>query len=94
MALVKKSDGGPNHRFFEATETVSQFDSIRSWLTRNCKKVSYVCMILHTIPLVISLRFPQMYSAVRIVGGLLLLLLSEMLLNYALFAVNMIPKRF
>lgn len=39
MALVKKTDGGPNQKFFEAAETVSQFDSIRSWLTRNCKKV-------------------------------------------------------
>ena len=39
MALVMKNDGGPNQRFFEAPETVAQFDSVRSWLTRNCKKV-------------------------------------------------------
>lgn len=39
MALVKKDDGGPNQRFFEAPETVSHFDSVRTWLTRNCKKV-------------------------------------------------------
>ena len=39
MALAMKTDGGPNQRFFEASETVAHFDSVRSWLTRNCKKV-------------------------------------------------------
>ncbi|XP_067951707.1 SWI/SNF complex subunit SMARCC2-like isoform X2 [Watersipora subatra] len=38
MALIKKFDGAPNQRFFECPETVSHFDSVRSWLTRNCKK--------------------------------------------------------
>ena len=40
MALQKKKDGGPNYKFFEAVETIAQFDSVRTWLHKNCKKVS------------------------------------------------------
>ena len=39
MAVQRKSDGGPNHKFFESQETIAQFDSVKSWLQRNCKKV-------------------------------------------------------
>ncbi|KAG1681219.1 SWI/SNF complex subunit SMARCC2 [Nymphon striatum] len=38
MALVRKKDGGPNSKFFESIETVAQFDSVRTWLHKNCKK--------------------------------------------------------
>ena len=35
---MRKKDGGPNHKFFESSETVAQFETIRIWLTKNCKK--------------------------------------------------------
>ena len=38
MNIVRKKDGGPNHKFFESSETVNQFETIRVWLTKNCKK--------------------------------------------------------
>ena len=38
MSIVRKKDGGPNHKFFDSAETVSQFETIRIWLTKNCKK--------------------------------------------------------
>ncbi len=40
MATVqRKKDGGPNTKFFETSETVSQFEAIRIWLQKNFKKV-------------------------------------------------------
>ena len=39
MAVQRKKDGGPNIKFFESQETIAQFDSVKSWLQRNCKKV-------------------------------------------------------
>ncbi|CAM1321518.1 SMARCC1 (predicted), partial [Pycnogonum litorale] len=38
MALIRKKDGGPNIKFFESVETIAQFDSVRTWLQKNCKK--------------------------------------------------------
>lgn len=38
MSIMRKKDGGPNHKFFESSETVAQFETIRIWLTKNCKK--------------------------------------------------------
>ncbi|KAK3105371.1 hypothetical protein FSP39_023629 [Pinctada imbricata] len=38
MALHKKKDGGPNTKYFEAVETIAQFDSVRTWLNKNHKK--------------------------------------------------------
>ncbi|CAG5119364.1 unnamed protein product, partial [Candidula unifasciata] len=38
MALQKKKDGGPNVKYFETQETIAQFDPVRSWLLKNCKK--------------------------------------------------------
>ncbi|KAK2174317.1 hypothetical protein NP493_811g01012 [Ridgeia piscesae] len=38
MAVQRKKDGGPNIKFFESQETIAQFDSVKSWLQRNCKK--------------------------------------------------------
>ena len=39
MAVQRKKDGSPNVRFYESTETIAQFDSVKSWLQKNCKKV-------------------------------------------------------
>ncbi|XP_068598127.1 SWI/SNF complex subunit SMARCC2 [Brachionichthys hirsutus] len=35
---VRKKDGGPNVKHFEASDTVSQFDNVRVWLGKNYKK--------------------------------------------------------
>ncbi|XP_062975874.1 SWI/SNF complex subunit SMARCC2 isoform X3 [Elgaria multicarinata webbii] len=35
---VRKKDGGPNVKYYEASDTVSQFDSARVWLGKNYKK--------------------------------------------------------
>ncbi len=40
MAVQRKKDGGPNIKFYESVETVAQFDSVKSWLQKNCKKVT------------------------------------------------------
>uniref|UniRef100_A0A670K8A3 SWI/SNF related BAF chromatin remodeling complex subunit C2 n=1 Tax=Podarcis muralis TaxID=64176 RepID=A0A670K8A3_PODMU len=36
---VRKKDGGPNVKYYEASDTVSQFDSARIWLSKNYKKI-------------------------------------------------------
>ncbi|CAH2054423.1 unnamed protein product, partial [Iphiclides podalirius] len=36
--LGPKKDGGPNVEFFQAPESLAQFDQIRVWLQKNCKK--------------------------------------------------------
>uniref|UniRef100_A0AAX7U8W5 SWI/SNF related, matrix associated, actin dependent regulator of chromatin, subfamily c, member 2 n=1 Tax=Astatotilapia calliptera TaxID=8154 RepID=A0AAX7U8W5_ASTCA len=36
---LKTRDGGPNVKYFEASDTVSQFDNVRVWLGKNYKKV-------------------------------------------------------
>ncbi|XP_075749557.1 SWI/SNF- related protein mor isoform X5 [Rhipicephalus microplus] len=39
MAVVqRKRDGGPNLKFYESSETIAQFDAVRVWLHKNCKK--------------------------------------------------------
>ncbi|XP_052253844.1 SWI/SNF complex subunit SMARCC2-like isoform X4 [Dreissena polymorpha] len=38
MAVQRKKDGTPNTKFFESVETIAQFDSVRTWLHKNCKK--------------------------------------------------------
>lgn len=39
MASQRKKDGSPNTKYFESVETIAQFDSVRTWLHKNCKKV-------------------------------------------------------
>lgn len=39
MAVQRKKDGIPNIKFYESVETIAQFDSVRTWLHKNCKKV-------------------------------------------------------
>lgn len=34
----RKKDGGPNVKFYESPETIAQFDTVRQWLQKNCKK--------------------------------------------------------
>lgn len=36
---VRKKDGGPNVKFYESSDTISQFDNVRLWLGKNYKKV-------------------------------------------------------
>ncbi|GFO31805.1 swi/snf complex subunit smarcc2, partial [Plakobranchus ocellatus] len=38
MALQRKKDGGPNSKYFDSQETIAQFDPVRTWLLKNCKK--------------------------------------------------------
>ncbi|KAG8190562.1 hypothetical protein JTE90_014041 [Oedothorax gibbosus] len=38
MAVYRKKDGGPNTKFYESPDTISQFDAVRQWLQKNCKK--------------------------------------------------------
>uniref|UniRef100_A0A8C1MYI5 SWI/SNF related, matrix associated, actin dependent regulator of chromatin, subfamily c, member 2 n=1 Tax=Cyprinus carpio TaxID=7962 RepID=A0A8C1MYI5_CYPCA len=44
---VRKKDGGPNVKYFEASDTVSQFDNVRVWLGKNYKKVPYVYLVTY-----------------------------------------------
>ncbi|GIY78501.1 hypothetical protein CEXT_591981 [Caerostris extrusa] len=38
MTCYRKKDGGPNVKFYESPETITQFDTVRQWLQKNCKK--------------------------------------------------------
>ncbi|XP_078580267.1 SWI/SNF complex subunit SMARCC2-like isoform X2 [Branchiostoma floridae x Branchiostoma japonicum] len=38
MMAVRKKDGGPNVKFYDSPDTVAQFEQVRSWLSKNCKK--------------------------------------------------------
>lgn len=42
MAINPRKDGGPNAKYFESTETVSQFENVKTWLMKNAKKVREV----------------------------------------------------
>jgi SWI/SNF related-matrix-associated actin-dependent regulator of chromatin subfamily C len=42
LAFGPKKDGGPNTKFFESPEILSQFDGIKSWMQKNCKKVASI----------------------------------------------------
>lgn len=39
LSLGPKKDGGPNAKFFEAPEVLTQLDGVKQWLLKNCKKV-------------------------------------------------------
>lgn len=39
LSLGPKKDGGPNAKFFEAPEILTQLDGVKQWLLKNCKKV-------------------------------------------------------
>jgi len=38
MAINVRKDGGPNTKFYDSSDTISQFDAVKSWLLKNCKK--------------------------------------------------------
>ncbi|XP_069172418.1 SWI/SNF complex subunit SMARCC2 isoform X2 [Procambarus clarkii] len=38
MAINPRKDGGPNVKYYESTETVSQFEHVKTWLMKNAKK--------------------------------------------------------
>lgn len=38
LALGPKKDGGPNTKFFESPEILTQLDGVKQWLLKNCKK--------------------------------------------------------
>lgn len=40
MAFAPKKDGGPNLKFYESAETTQLFEVVKTWLIKNCKKVS------------------------------------------------------
>lgn len=40
MNLGPKKDGSPNIDFFQSSESLQGFESVRSWLQKNSKKVS------------------------------------------------------
>ncbi|XP_076330972.1 SWI/SNF complex subunit SMARCC2-like [Tachypleus tridentatus] len=37
-SINRKKDGSPNIKFYESQETIVQFDVVRQWLQKNCKK--------------------------------------------------------
>uniref|UniRef100_A0A1I8JI61 SWI/SNF complex subunit SMARCC2 n=2 Tax=Macrostomum lignano TaxID=282301 RepID=A0A1I8JI61_9PLAT len=39
MSLQRKKDTAPSQRFFEHPEVIAEFDTVRTWLTRNHKKL-------------------------------------------------------
>lgn len=43
MAISPRKDGGPNTKFYESAETLTQFETVKSWLLKNCKKVIPQC---------------------------------------------------
>lgn len=58
----KKRDNGPNLKFFECSETIQLFDSIRQWIQKNCKKVG-VKLATHK-PIILILQ--QSFSCIVI----------------------------
>lgn len=40
VSLGPKKDGGPNIEFFQSSESLHGFETIRLWLQKNCKKVT------------------------------------------------------
>ena len=39
MAIEPKDTGGPNTKFYETPEIIAQFDTVKTYLTKNFKKV-------------------------------------------------------
>ena len=42
MAINPRKDGGPNAKYYESPETLSQFDNVKTWLMKNAKKVGAI----------------------------------------------------
>lgn len=41
LTLGPKKDGGPNTKFFESSEVLTQLDGVKQWLLKNCRKVCH-----------------------------------------------------
>lgn len=39
-AVGRKKDGGPSTKFWESSDTISQFETVRLWIGKHYKKVS------------------------------------------------------
>lgn len=46
MPYEMRGSGGPNTKFLETPEIIAQFDSVRTWLNKNYKKVKFVNWLL------------------------------------------------
>ncbi len=40
--LGRKKNGAPDAKYYDTNEMVAKFDTVRQWLLKNCKKVSYL----------------------------------------------------
>ena len=49
MAFAPKKDGGPNLKFYESAETVQLLEVVKTWLIKNCKKVSTLYALTYLI---------------------------------------------
>jgi len=38
MAISARKDGGPNTKYYESSDTLTQFETVKSWLLKNCRK--------------------------------------------------------
>lgn len=43
----RKKDGGPSAKFWESAETVSQLETVRNWIGKHYKKVSWIMLKLN-----------------------------------------------
>lgn len=53
---IRKSTGGPDGKYYESSETIAKFETVRQWLVKNCKKVGInlnnnyiICLVTATI---------------------------------------------
>lgn len=45
-SVGRKKDGGPSAKFWESAETVSQLETVRLWIGKHYKKVSWIMLML------------------------------------------------
>lgn len=45
-SVGRKKDGGPSAKFWESAETVSQLETVRQWIGKHYKKVSWIMLML------------------------------------------------
>lgn len=46
-SVGRKKDGGPSSKFWENSETVSHLETVRQWVTKHYKKVSWIMLMLN-----------------------------------------------
>jgi len=84
LSLGPKKDGGPNAKFFEAPEVLTQLDGVKQWLLKNCKKVRL--FVRTWIP-------PGVVNSLRYLRAALLSLSRHALLSIAVFHVDNLSFR-